>query len=457
MTKQPDAISANVSKSAGPAGLGAIFLIIFIDLVGFSIIFPLFPGMLDYYLSREGETGLLGWLLDFLNRFEQPGSGSGHFTAVLFGGVLGSIYSFLQFLFAPVWGSLSDRIGRRNILLLTTAGTAGSYLLWFFSGSFLLFVIARLIGGAMAGNLSVASAAIADVTTAEGRAKGMALVGIAFGLGFTLGPAIGGLLAMWNPLETWPDAGSWGLNPFSVPAAFAFLLATLNFVWVWLSFGETLPINKRRKTKGLGDRSPARMLQIRREAAPVRRTNLVYFIYIFVFSGMEFTLTFLATQRFAFTPRDIGFMFVHIGLVLIITQGLIVRKAVKHTGEKRMAAAGLALVLAAMFAIGFAGTVPALFAGLTLMAVGSGLINPSLTALVSLFARADRQGETLGIFRSLGSLGRAVGPLLASFVFWWFGSQVSYALAGVLMLIPLGICLLLPRPDQGAQGSNRPT
>lgn len=441
-TNQPDLSSADPAL-AKPAALGTIFLIIFIDLVGFSVVFPLFPAMLDYYFAREGHAGLLGVVLDFLRRFEGAGAGSGHFTAVLFGGFLGSLYSLLQFVFAPIWGSLSDRFGRRTILLYTVFGTAFSYLLWFFSGSFLLFVLARLLGGAMGGNLSVASAAIADVTSRANRAKGMALIGIAFGLGFTLGPAIGGLLAAWNLLDTFPQGARFGVNPFSVPAGFAFLLASINLAGVVFFFRETLPPGSR--AAGLTRRNPLRMFHVRQEA-PVRKTNSIYFLYILAFSGMEFTLTFLAASRFDFEPYQIGLMFVHIGLVLVLTQGVLVRKGVAIFGEKNFTLAGLSLMVAAMFVLAAAQTVGALYAGLTFMAMGAGLTNPCLTALVSLYASRDSQGETLGVFRSFGSLARAVGPLVASLIFWWYGSSVSYTLGGVLLFVPWIICFLLPRP-----------
>lgn len=430
-------------KPHSRGSIGSIFLIIFIDLVGFSIVFPLFPAMLEYYLGREGTTGLLGAFLACLHRFE-AGAGSGHFTPVLFGGLLGSLYSILQFVFAPVWGSLSDRFGRRTILLYTVFGTMCSYLLWFFSGSFLLFILARLLGGAMGGNLSVGSAAIADVTSRTNRAKGMALIGIAFGLGFTLGPAIGGLLATWNPLDSFPGLERFGVNPFSVPAGFAFLLALANLVGVVFLFRETLP-PENRTPAGFAERNPFRMFHVRQEA-PVPRTNAVYFLYILAFSGMEFTLTFLASQRFDFVPRDIGLMFVHIGFILIVTQGVLIRKLVPMVGEKNLTLAGLGLMVVAMATLAVAASVGTLYVGLTFMALGAGLTNPCLSALVSLYVSNEKQGETLGIFRSFGSLARAIGPLIASFIFWWYGSSISYFLGGALLLIPWALALLLPRP-----------
>ena len=166
------------------------------------------------------------------------------FTPVLFGGVLGSLYAALQFFFAPIWGSLSDQYGRRSILLVTTLGVFGSYLLWGFAGNFILLVLARFIGGCMSGNISVATAAVADITTKENRSKGMGIVGAAFGLGFILGPALGGIFSQFNLLDSNPELARYGINPFSVVAFAASALALLNFLWVRARFSN----HCRRKT-----------------------------------------------------------------------------------------------------------------------------------------------------------------------------------------------------------------
>ena len=259
-------------KSARSLSLGVIFLTLYIDLAGFSIIFPLFPEMLTFYLEKDGSAGLLGGLLSILDQVAEISGMGDHFAPVLFGGVLGSLYAFLQFAFAPFWGALSDHHGRRRILLLTVAGTALSYLIWIFSGSFLLLVLARLFGGAMSGNLSVATAAVADVTTRKDRAKGMGMVGAAFGLGFITGPAIGGAFALINPLETHPALAAYGINPFSVSALAAFILAMVNLAWIWRRFSESLPKEKRTETANLRERNPISLLRVRHDP-PVRRTN----------------------------------------------------------------------------------------------------------------------------------------------------------------------------------------
>jgi MFS family permease len=424
-----------------------VFLTLYIDLVGFSIIFPLFPAMLNHYLAVDGQSGLLGAVVRSLEGLSGlAGAGAG-FTIVLFGGFLGSLYSFLQFFFAPFWGGLSDRYGRRPILLFTVLGTAVSYGLWFFSGSFLLLVLARLFGGAMSGNLSVATAAVADITSKENRAKGMGLIGVAFGLGFVTGPAIGGISAELNLLDHFPGLATIGVNPFSVPALVACLLATANFIWIATRFRESLPPERRIHTGAVASRNPIKALRAPLEP-PARRTNRVYFLFILAFAGMEFTLAFLAVERFDATTRDITWMMVFVGLVLIATQGGIVRRLVPRLGEQRSATIGLSLVAAGFLVLALAQAWTPLYLGLLLLGVGAGLTTPSLTSLVSLYASESKQGQTLGAFRSLGSLARAFGPILASFLFFWFGSGVSYACGAALMLVPMALAWRLPQPPK---------
>jgi MFS family permease len=428
------------------ASLGAIFLAIFIDLLGFSIIFPLFPALLSHYLKADGTGGFLGWLLVQIDALARLTGSHDNYREVLFGGLLGSLYGFLQFLFAPVWGSLSDRLGRRRVLVATVAGTAFSYLLWIFSGSFLLFVAARLIGGGFAGNLSVATAAVADVTSRENRAKGMALVGIAFGLGFMFGPALGSIAALYNPLASHPGLAALGVNPFSPAALCAFALSLLNLIWISSQFRETLdPANRAGSDERI--RHPLHAL-LALEAGPTRRADWLYFIFTLAFSGMEFSLTFLAAERFGYTPTSMFKIFVFLGVVLILVQGGIMRHVVPRYGEKRVLLAGLLLTAAGMLVTGFASTILWLYVGLFLLGTGSGLVNPSVSALVSLYSGAEQQGRMLGVFRSLGSLARGLAPLTACLIYWWKGGPFLYALTGLFLLVPISVGWRLPQPKK---------
>lgn len=440
--------SEEPASKASRSRLGVIFLTLFLDLVGFSIIFPLFPAMLDYYLpGAEGGSSLLGQMIAPLAALaEQSGAEDPRFmAAVLFGGILGSLYSILQFLCAPLWGAYSDRVGRRKVLLITISGLALSYIAWFFAASFWVLVLARVLGGAMGGNLSVATAAVADTTTRAKRSGGLALIGIAFGLGFIVGPAIGGLSAMADLTEIAPALQAYGVNPFSVPALVSLILTGINLVWVYRRFEETLPESKRREPQTV--RRGLAVFRIFQCPEPAtRRTNLVYLIYMLAFSGMEFTLTFLAVERFGFSPAQNGGMFVYIGFILVLVQGGIVRRLATPVGEKRLALAGLACGVAAFLALAMALQLGLFFGALALMAFSIGLASPTLSALVSLYSKESDQGANLGIFRSAGSLARAIGPLVAAFVYFAYGSQSAYLFGAVVVVIPLIIALKLPKP-----------
>lgn len=440
--------------------LGIVFLTLFLDLVGFSIIFPLFPAMLDYYLPNgAGDGSLLGQLIAPLFEWaERSGAENPKFmTSVLFGGILGSLYSILQFVCAPLWGAYSDRVGRRKVLLITIAGLALSYAAWFFAASFWVLVLARVLGGIMGGNLSVATAAVADVTSKEKRSSGMAIVGIAFGLGFIIGPAIGGLSSIINLAELAPGLTQFGVNPFSAPAAISFVLAIVNLIWVSRAFKETLP-SMNGGTRAVAsassptDNSAAKKFKLPvfhlfQSACPAtRRTNLIYLIFMLAFSGMEFTLTFLAVERFAFTPVKNGMMFVFVGFVMVLVQGGIVRRMSGKGREKTLAIVGLVMGVLAFIFLAKSAALGLFFGALALMAFSVGLVSPTLSALVSLYTEEHEQGQALGVFRSAGSLARAIGPLVAAFVYFSYGSASTYFFGAAIIVLPVLLSLSLPKP-----------
>ncbi|MCB9915384.1 MAG: MFS transporter [Planctomycetes bacterium] len=423
--------------------LGLVFLTVFIDLVGFSIIFPLFPKMLEHYVTLEGADSLIGqlhtWLMDLVG-----GRDNADFAVVtLFGGLLGSVYSLLQFLFAPFWGHLSDRSGRRGTLLLTLAGTALSYVIWFFAGNFALLVAARLVGGIMAGNIAIASAVVSDTTSGADRAKGMGILGMAIGLGFVVGPAIGGAASLYDLTASWPGGAALGVNPFSLAAAVAFALALFNWVWAVTHFPETLPEERRGKTESERTLRPFKALESI-DFPGVKRTTLLSLFYLTAFSAMEFTLTFLAAERFHYEPQDMAKMFVFIGLTIAFVQGGVVRRLAPKLGEKRVAISGLAILVPGFLLVGLSHDTTVLYAGLACMAVGSALAMPCLSSLISRYAPGNVQGLVLGSFRSVGALARAVGPLLGGALYWLYGSAAPYLVGAVLILWPLVLALGLP-------------
>lgn len=414
--------------------LGLVFLTVFLDLVGFSIIFPLFPHMLEHYVALEGPESLIGQLEASLRSAAGGDSAPEYAVVVLFGGLLGSVYSLLQFLFAPFWGALSDRYGRRPVLLVTLGGTALSYALWFVSGRFLVLVAARFLGGIMAGNISIASAVIADTHEGPERAKGMGIIGMAIGLGFVLGPALGGVASLWMLGDGDPSGAAFALHPFSAAAAVAFVLALINWLWALRKFPETRPERGARAAEGRTLRPFHALRPL--GAAGVRATCTISFLYLVAFSAMEFTLTFLVRERFDWQPKDIAWMFVFIGFVIAFVQGGLVRRLVPRFGERKLTMAGIGMLVPGFALVAWAGSGGVLYLGLGLTAFGSALAMPSLSSLASRYSPADVQGLVLGAFRSVGALARAIGPVLGGALYFLFGARMPYLAGAALLLVP---------------------
>jgi MFS family permease len=437
--------------------LGLIFLTVFMDIVGFSIIIPLFPHLLDHYIRTEGAAGTL---IGSLNAAAEWMGGDTVFKkTVLFGGLLSTLYSLLQFVFSPIWGALSDRLGRRRILTITLAGNALSYLLWIFAAQFWLVVVTRLVSGMMAGNIAVASAAAADITDEKERTKGMAVVGIAIGLGFVFGPVIGGLASSVQ-FAHGPVAGSFGLNPFSVPAAIAASMALLNFLLVVKFFPETLA-PERRASADAKRPSVFDLATVRSSA--VRRTSFANLVYQVAFTGMENTIVFLTLALFAYSPRDNAWLFLFNGACMIFAQGL-ARQLVKRLGQRKVVMLGMLIAAVAFVWVALIPTPkdgvpspawaePSFYAGLGLISFATGLILPSVSALVSLYSDASEQGRNLGILRSAGSLARVIGPVTAALLYFHFGSHFWVYLGGALLMLP-AIWIVRGLPDPSSEGTS---
>ncbi len=428
-----------------PLSLGVIFLTLLIDLVGFSIIFPLGPDLITYYLRTDGTSGVLGWLLSASESVAHALGKDHGFAAVLFGGVLFSFYSILQFVFSPFWGTLSDRRGRRGVLLVTVAGTALGYAVWVLSGSFWLFVLSRAVCGAFSGNLSVATAAVADVTTRQERSRAMGIVGAAYGLGLVTGPMVGAAAAQLNLLARHPSLERFGVNPFSVPALVSLVLCAANFAWVRRSFRETLPESARTETREARLRNPIRAI-LMLENPDVRRANIAFFVYSLAFVAMETSLTFLAAERFGYSAGQNGILLGYLGVCSIVTQGFIVRVLLKKIDEVRVLVGGLVSTGAGLLVVGLGYHPWMMYVGLAFVAMGSGLVNPSTTGLISLYSHQGEQGRVLGIFRSLGSLSRAITPMLAGVVFFMFGAKSVFVGAAALSAAAIALSRGLPKP-----------
>ena len=426
--------------------LGLIFLTVFMDIIGFSIIIPLFPHLLNHYITTEGAQGTLIGMLS--SAAEWLGGTTTFQKTVLFGGLLSTLYSLLQFIFSPIWGSLSDRYGRRKILTITLAGNAVSYFIWIFAGQFWIVVLTRLICGMMAGNIAVASAAAADVTNEKERTKGMAIVGVAIGMGFLVGPVIGGLSTVLKPI--------YEANPFSTPALIAATMAGLNFILVQLYFPETLAEKNRAQHDS---KRPSIFDLANVESRAVQRTSFANLIYQIAFTGMENTVVFLTFFLFAYSAHDNVYLFLFNGTCLIVAQGL-ARLIVKKIGQRGVVMTGMILAIIAFNLVAFIPTPtselpivswgkPVFYVGMGLLSFATGLILPSVSALVSLYSSPSDQGRNLGILRSAGSLARVIGPLSAAFLYFKTGSHQWVYLGGALLMLPaLWVVRGLPDPHK---------
>ena len=455
MSNEKQKTSATAKK-----GLSIVFLTIFIDLVGFSIIFPLFPEMLDYYLAQEVAKGTPGILAQLIEKIPNRTEHGLDLRTVLFGGLLGSLYSLLQFIFSPIWGARSDRKGRKHILKQTVFATAIGYFIWIFAGNLWLLFLSRIIAGIASGNLAVATAAVADITSRENRSKGMALVGIAFGLGFIIGPAIGGLSATISK-----DWTSFGLNPFSFPAIISCGLALLNLWQIHNRFQETLP------KASIKDDKPSDPANTQRSRYPIfnllhikdpaiLQLCILHLVFFITFSGMEFTLTFLAKERLSFGAEQNGLMFIVIGVTMIFVQGIFVRRLSKPVGEKNLVIAGIISGTLAFWLLSNAPTTVVnqfwsgtffgsqFLLGLLFMSCAIGLFNPCITTLVSLYAPTEHQGRDLGLLRSAGALARVLGPIMASILYFLYSSGTAYRLGAIILMIPLVLALMLKNPPK---------
>ena len=363
-----------------------IFVTVFIDLLGFGIIIPLLP----FYAESFGASA---------------------FTI----GLLGTSFSLMQFVFSPLWGHWSDRIGRKPIILLGLMGSCVSYLTLALAGSLWMVFVARIIGGIAGANIPTAQAYIADVTTHENRARGMGMIGAAFGLGFIFGPAIGGLLSRISP-----EAPMW----------FASALCLANFGAAWWFLPESRRASA--STRSLG------RLEAWRHARGHPTLVLLlalYFLVTAAFSGFEATFALFSEHKFGFTTATIGFVFAFIGVVLALVQGVAVGRVVKRFGEARLIPIAIVLIAVGVGLVPFAWNVPVLLGALFLLAAGMGFNSPSLSSMVSKLSSADDQGAILGLAQSLASLGRVVGPAWGGYLYDAYGMTTPYLSAAAIMLM----------------------
>jgi MFS transporter, DHA1 family, tetracycline resistance protein len=350
-----------------------IFTTILIDLIGFGIVIPVLP----YYV--EGT------------RFHA----SPRVVGLLF-----ASYSVMQLIFTPILGRLSDRHGRRPILFISIIGTGIGFLVLGLARTVWMLFAGRILDGITGGNISTAQAYIADITTKENRAKGMGLVGAAFGLGFTFGPAIGGIMSRW------------GINvPFLFASGLAFANATLLFF--------TLPETVTKDHPARASAAAGRWSQLLASLKQARLALIlgIYFLFVVAFSVMTSSFAFFTMFRFGFDAHDTGSLFLYVGMIGALIQGGLIGRLVKQFGEPALVIAGALLFSISLLAIPLTGPQSGLWALLlvgAVFAIGNSLATPSLTALASRSVGAGEQGGVLGVTQSTASLARTVGPLISA-------------------------------------------
>ncbi|XP_031294478.1 major facilitator superfamily domain-containing protein 10 isoform X1 [Camelus dromedarius] len=420
-----------------------VFLGLLLDLLAFTLLLPLLPGLLESH-GRSHDPLYGSWQRGvdwFAAAIGMPAEK--RYNSVLFGGLIGSVFSVLQFLSAPLSGAVSDCLGRRPVMLLSLAGLATSYAVWAASKSFAAFLASRVIGGISKGNVSLSTAIVADLGSPAARSRGMAVIGVAFSLGFTLGPMLGASL----PLESAP----W--------LALLFAISDLLFIFCFLP--ETLPLEKRAPSVTLGFRAAADLLSplallrfsaVAHGADPptgvrlgsLRRLGLVYFLYLFLFSGLEYTLSFLVHQRFQFSSLQQGKMFFFIGLTMATIQSTYARR-ISPGREVAAVKRAILLLLPAFLLIGWGHTLPVLGLGLLLYSFAAAVVVPCLSSVVAGYGSPRQKGTVMGTLRSLGALARALGPMVAASVYWLAGARVCFTVCAGLFLLPFFL-LRDPRP-----------
>jgi len=384
------------------AGLSLIFLTVFIDLLGFGILIPILPSFAVKELGVD-EAAV---------------------------GIAIAIYSFVQFIFNPLLGRLSDKHGRKPVIVLCLLINALGYVIFAFTSSYLILLVSRIVAGVGGSSIAVAQAYIADVTTKEDRSKGMGLIGSAFGLGFVFGPLIGGFLSKLGYMET-------GLGA----ASFSFIA----FIVTMILLPESLP-----------DRSG--FLQTKRKILNTdailkafKNPNLailisLFFILTFSFANIYGTFALLGLQVYGFTDLQNGYMFGIIGFSSAIVQGGLIGTITKFLGKKKILIVGSSLIMITLAIIPYAGNFLWLAIDGIFLSLGTGMLQPTLLSLISEVASEAEQGITLGVNQSLSALARMAGPLWGGFAFEFLGYPFPFLTgAGFMFFIVLATIFYIPK------------
>ena len=377
--------------------LTIIFVTVFVDLLGFGIVLPLLP----YYAQQFHASGVAA-------------------------GALIAVYSAMQFICAPLWGRLSDRIGRRPVILVSLAGSTLSYLLFALANGVGVLFLSRILAGIAGANIPVAQAFIADITSERERARGMGLIGAAFGLGFVFGPAIGGLLAHYGHYA---------------PGLAATAICGLNLIAAFWRLPESLAPAHRH-------RAPAAHPWAQLRDA-LRRPLLAVLLFLFAaavfsFATMETTFSLLCATTYAMSPAAIYWLFGYMGVMTSVMQGGLIGRLSQRVDEAHLVVAGTALLALGLGATPFTPPVAPLLLALAAIAFGQGLASPVLSSLISKTSQRQEHGGVLGISQSVGSLARILGPLWGGVLFDYAGPSGPYVTTAALMVVATVVAFSVP-------------
>lgn len=371
--------------------LMTIFLIVFIDLLGFGIILPLLPYIAEKYSANPFQIGLL--------------------TAT---------YSLFQLISSPILGRLSDRYGRKKLLIISQIGSAVGYFVMAVSGNLPLLFISRIIDGITGGNISIAQAYIADVTTKENRAKGMGILGAAFGLGFIFGPAIGGFLSKFS---------------YAAPAYFATGVSLISVLATAFFLKETID-----EKKAMNSPKTKLNLEEFKRVMTLYPIGLLIIAFLFInlaFSIMQGNFSLWTQKTFNFNPEDNGWLFAYIGIIAVVVQLKILPFLLKKFKEKTILYMSLFFMFLGLIFIPVSRHPNFLYVATIFLPLGNGLANPTIQALASENVPPEEYGGTLGILQSAGSFGRIFGPIIGGIIFQSFGKDNAFYFAGFAIILTL--------------------
>lgn len=375
------------------ASLTIIFITVFIDLLGFGLLIPILPT----FASKELV----------ISDFEI--------------GIIVASFSFMQFVFNPIIGSYSDKVGRRPIILATLLITAISYIIFSFAESFLILLFSRMLAGFGGSNIAVAQAYIADVTTEKERTKGMGMIGAAFGLGFVFGPMLGGILSQYG---------------YQMVGYFAAGFSLLAFLFAFFYLKESIVKKQTNHKRNVNVFSP-KAYQVLLNDKRLSFFVIIYFVIVFSMANIYGTFALLGYKIYYFTDKEIGYLFTVIGIIGAIVQGGLLRQLSKIFGDEKLVLAGIFFMMIGLaglpYGINFLGV--AIVGGF--LAIGSGILQPTILGLVSKEVDQDSQGTILGLNQSLASLARVLGPLWGGIAYDYIGYQFPFLTGGLFTFFAL--------------------